>query len=57
MPAENEGIMDKVKDAAGKVTDKVGERFSEHIDKVQDATDRATDKLAGEDDKGGGAAK
>ncbi|MGH9229776.1 MAG: antitoxin [Acidimicrobiales bacterium] len=52
MPDEqNEGIMDKVKDAAGKVTDKVKDLFTEHGDKVDDAVDKTGDFV---DDKTGG---
>jgi hypothetical protein len=39
----NEGIFDKVKDAAEKVTDKVRGAFGEHRDKADDAIDKAGD--------------
>jgi hypothetical protein len=40
MPAGNEGIFDRVKEAAEKVTDKVKDLFSGHGDKADDAIEK-----------------
>jgi hypothetical protein len=50
MPAENEGIFDRVKEAAEKVTDKVKDLFGEHGDKADDAIEKTGDFV---DDKTG----
>jgi hypothetical protein len=50
MPAGNEGILDKVKEVAGRFTDKVRDLFSQHSDKADAAIDKAGDFV---DDKTG----
>jgi hypothetical protein len=51
MPEGNEGILDRVKDAAGRITDKMRDLLGSHGDKVDDGIDSAGDFV---DDKTGG---
>jgi hypothetical protein len=43
MPAGNEGILDKVKEVAGRFGDKVRGLFSQHSDKADAGIDKAGD--------------